>query len=411
MRFEALRAPLLLTLAWRNLWRHKRRTAIMLFALALGIWSMVVMAALIRGSMEQHIKKEILNLNGHVQIHAPEYRDDPAVDHRFTPSAALVQALAQKPMIAASARVRVPAVISSERESAGVTLVGIDPERERGLSFISTAITSGLYLASPDDPGLLLGRKLAERLETALGRRVVLMSQDANNQIGNRGFRVVGIFDADPKAMETGYVFISLNAAQTMLKIGNSISEIAVMARDRNQLEDEVQALRAAAPELDVAPWTEVQPLLVLTEKVNNVVLLIWFAVVFAAMAFGLINTLLMAVFERTREFGLFQALGMPPRFIIGQVLIESLMLLMLALVLGNLASWASVASLSGGIDLSAFSQGLELVGVSPVIYPALAAGDVSAANIIVVVLGILASLYPAWRASRYVPVEAITRT
>ena len=411
MRFEALRAPLLLTLAWRNLWRHKRRTAIMLFALALGIWSMVVMAALIRGSMEQHIKKEILNLNGHVQIHAPEYRDDPAVDHRFTPSAALVQALAQKPMVAASARIRVPAVVSSERESAGVMLVGIVPERERGLSFISTAVTSGQYLASTDDPGLLLGRKLAERLETALGRRVVLMSQDANNQIGNRGFRVVGIFDADPKAMETGYVFISLNAAQTMLKIGNSISEIAIMARDRNQLEDEVQALRAAAPELDVAPWTEVQPLLVLTEKVNNVVLLIWFAVVFAAMAFGLINTLLMAVFERTREFGLFQALGMPPRFIIGQVLIESLMLLMLALVLGNLASWASVASLSGGIDLSAFSQGLELVGVSPVIYPALAAGDVSAANIIVVVLGILASLYPAWRASRYVPVEAITRT
>lgn len=411
MRSEAIRAPLLLTLAWRNLWRHKRRTAVMLFALALGIWSMVVMAALIRGSMEQHIKKEILNLNGHVQIHALAYRDDPAVDHRFTPSAALVEALAQKPVIAASARVRVPAVISSERESAGVTLVGIDPQRERGLSFISTAITSGRYLASPEDPGLLLGRKLAERLETELGRRVVLMSQDANNQIGDRGFRVVGIFDADPQAMETGYVFIGLDTARKMLKIGNTVSEIAVMARDRNQLDDEVQALRAAAPDLDVAPWTEVQPLLVLTEKVNNVVLLIWFGVVFAAMAFGLINTLLMAVFERTREFGLFQALGMPPRFIIGQVLIESLMLLMLALVLGNLASWASVASLRGGIDLSAFSQGLELVGVSPVIYPALAAGDVTAANVIVVVLGVLASLYPAWRASRYVPVEAITRT
>lgn len=411
MRSEATRTPLLVTLAWRNLWRHKRRTAVMLFALALGIWSMVVMAALIRGSMEQHVKKEILNLTGHVQIHAPGYRDDPAVDYRFTPPAALVQALTQKPLVAASARVRVPAVISSERESAGVTLVGIDPERERGLSFISTAVTTGQYLASPDDLGLLLGRKLAERLETALGRRVVLMSQDANNQIGDRGFRVVGIFDADPQAMETGYVFIGLDAARKMLKIGNEVSEIAVMARDRNRLESEVQALRAAAPELDVAPWTEVQPLLVLTEKVNNVVLLIWFAVVFAAMAFGLINTLLMAVFERTREFGLFQALGMPPRFIIGQVLIESLMLLMLALVLGNLASWASVAGLRGGIDLSAFSEGLEMVGMSPVIYPALAAGDITAANVIVVVLGVLASLYPAWRASRYVPVEAITRT
>jgi ABC-type lipoprotein release transport system permease subunit len=411
MLSESVPAPLLLTLAWRNLWRHKRRTAVMLFALALGIWSMVVMAALIRGSMEQHIKKEILNLTGHVQIHAPGYRDDPAVEHRFTPSSALLQALTQKPVLAAGARVRVPAVISSERESAGVILVGIDPQREQGLSFISTAVTSGQYLISPQDPGLLLGRKLAERLETGLGRRVVLMSQDAANQIGDRGFRVVGIFDADPQAMETGYVFIGLDAAQKMLKIGNDVSEIAVMASDRNRLEDEVQALRAAAPDLDVAPWTEVQPLLVLTENVNNVVLLIWFAVVFAAMAFGLINTLLMAVFERTREFGLFQALGMPPRFILGQVLVESLILLLLALILGNLASWASVAGLRGGIDLSAFSEGFEMVGVSPVIYPALAAGDITTANVIVVVLGVLASLYPAWRASRYVPVEAITRT
>lgn len=403
--------PLLTTLAWRNLWRHARRTAVMLFALALGVWAMVVMAALIRGSMEQHIKKEILNLTGHVQIHAPGYRDDPAVEYRFSPPPALVQALNDKPARAAGARVRVPAVISSERESAGVTLIGIDPARERGLSFISQAVTDGRYLSSSDDSGLLLGRKLAERLETTLGRRVVLMSQDANNQIADRGFRVVGIFDADPQAMETGYVFIGLDIARQMLKTGAAVSEIAVMGPDRKQLDPLLTSLRAAASDLDIAPWTEVQPLLVLTEKVNNVVLIIWFAVVFAAMAFGLVNTLLMSVFERTREFGLFQALGMPPRFILGQVLVESLILLAIALVLGNLASWASVAGLKGGIDLSMFAEGLELVGVSPVIYPALAASDIAVANVIVAVLGVLASLYPAWRASRHVPVEAITRT
>jgi ABC-type antimicrobial peptide transport system permease subunit len=177
------------------------------------------------------------------------------------------------------------------------------------------------------------------------------------------------------------------------------------------RLDTALTKMAAAAPGLEVAPWTEVQPLLVLTENVNNVVLLIWFAVVFAAMAFGLVNTLLMAVFERTREFGLFQALGMPPRFILGQVLVESLILLGIALALGNLVSWASVAGLKDGIDLSMFAEGFEMVGMSPVIYPALAAGDVGAANVIVVVLGVLASLYPAWRAARYVPVEAITRT
>jgi ABC-type antimicrobial peptide transport system permease subunit len=195
-----------------------------------------------------------------------------------------------------------------------------------------------------------------------------------------------------------------------MLGIGQEVSELAVMTPDRKRLEMVVASLRAAAPGRDVAAWTEVQPMVVLMEKIHNVVLLIWFAVVFTAMAFGLVNTLLMAVFERTREFGLFQALGMPPRFILGQVLAESLILLGIALALGNLASWMSVAGLKDGIDLSMFAEGLEMVGMSPVMYPALAAGDVTAANIIVIVLGVLASLYPAWRASRYVPVEAITR-
>jgi ABC-type lipoprotein release transport system permease subunit len=408
---EASPAPLLVTLAWRNLWRHTRRTLVMLFALLLGVWSMIVMAALVRGSMEQHIRKEILNLTAHVQIHAPAYRDDPAVEHRFAVPSSLADALTQTPITAASARVRVPAVVSSEYESAGVMLVGIDPQRERGLSFIDKAVKRGRDLESAGDPGLVLGRKLGERLETGLGRRVVLMSQGVDNQISDRGFRVVGVFDADPQAMETGYVFIGLEIAQQLLGMGNEVSEIAVMTDDRNHLDTLVERLRATAPGLDVAPWTDVQPLLVLMEKVNNVVLLVWFAVVFAAMAFGLINTLLMAVFERTREFGLFQALGMPPRFILGQVLAESLILLVLALILGNIVAWASVAGLKGGIDLSMFAEGLQLVGISPVIFPTLATGDVLIANVVVIVLGVLASLYPAWRASRYVPVEALTRT
>lgn len=402
--------PLLSRLAWRNLWRNVRRTAVLLFALALGVWSMVALAAIVRGSMEQHIKKEILNLTGHLQIHAPAYRDDPAIEHRFSLSSALEGAMQRRSITAWDARVRVPAVVASERESAGVTLVGIDPAHEHGLSFIPGAITAGRYLDSPDDPGMLLGRKLAEQLETALGRRVVLMSQDAHNQVADRGFRVIGIFDAGPQAMEMGYVFIGRGVAQQMLKIGNDVSEIAIMTPDRDRLAPLLASLRAAAPELDVSAWTALQPLLVLTEKVNNVVLLIWFAVVFAAMSFGLINTLLMAVFERTREFGLFQALGMPPRYILGQVLIESLILLGFGLVLGNLLGWLTVYWLKDGIDLSAFAQGLELVGVSPVIYPALSANDVVTANLLVVVLGIAASLYPAWRAARRVPVEAITR-
>ncbi|HEU5339464.1 MAG TPA: ABC transporter permease [Sulfuricaulis sp.] len=404
------RTPLLLTLAWRNLWRHTRRTLMILFAFALGVWSMIVIAAITRGSMEQQLDNSILNLTGHIQIHVAAFRDDPVIEHRFTPPPAIEAALAGESVTAWARRVRVPGVISSERESAGVTLIGIEPERETGLSFITTAITEGRLLESSDDPGLLLGRKLAERLETGLGRRVVLMSQDVNNQVSDRGFRVVGVFDTQPRQMEEAYVFIGRATAQQMLKLDDRISEVAVMTADRDRLEEPLARLRAAAPALDVQPWTVLEPLLMLTRKITDVILIIWYAIVFAAMSFGLINTLLMAVFERTREFGLFQSLGMRPAHILGQVLAESLILLALALVSGNLLAAATVYALRDGIDLTSVAEGMELVGVAPVIYPAWSAGDLAAANLLVFVLGLAASLYPAWRAARHVPVEAITR-
>jgi ABC-type lipoprotein release transport system permease subunit len=409
--FAVTSVPLLLTLAWRNLWRHVRRTLMILFAFALGVWSMVVIAAISRGSMEQQLDKSILNLTGHVQLHAPGFRDDPVIERRMgLPSPALERALAGPDIVAWAGRVRVPAVIASEYESAGVTLVGIEPEREKGLSFIPDAVTEGRYLESADDQGLLLGRKLAERLETGLGRRVVLMSQDVRNQVGDRGFRVVGLFDTQPQATEEAYVFVGRAVAQEMLKLDGEITEIAAMTPDRDRIESPLARLRASAPGLDIEPWTVVEPLLTLSQKITDVILIVWYAIVFAAMSFGLVNTLLMAVFERTREFGLFQALGMPPRHILGQVLVESLILLAFALVVGNGLAWATIASLKGGIDLTAVAEGMEMIGVAPVIYPAWSAGDLLAANLLVFVLGLAASLYPAWRAARHVPVEAITR-
>jgi ABC-type lipoprotein release transport system permease subunit len=213
------------------------------------------------------------------------------------------------------------------------------------------------------------------------------------------------------EATETGYVFIGRTPAQDMLKLGGRISELALVVDDRQVLGSTLQRLTNAAQGLDIQPWTKLEPILVLTVKMYNAMMLIWFVVVFLAMSFGLINTLLMAVFERTREIGLFQALGMRPRFILGQVLLESLTLLMTGLVIGNLLAWATIAYLGDGLNLSAFAKGLEWAGLSSVIYPLVAVSDVITANLVVIVLGIIASLYPAWRAARYVPIEAITRT
>ena len=418
---SVLNLSLLYTLAWRNVWRNRRRTMLILLAIAFGIWSMVTLAAMMRGMIEQQVQNTINNLTGHIQVHAMGYCDDRSIENSMPPpDPTMLKILRGNNVKAWSTRVRVPAVVASERESAGVTLVGIDPEGpkgpegpegEDGLSFIANSVTEGQYLQSTADQGLLLGRKMAERLETSLGKRVVLMSQDIDNDIADRGFRVKGIFDAKMEATETGYLFIGRKCAQDMLKLGENVSELSLVVHDRQDLDAVLQRLTNAARGLDVQPWTKLEPFLVLAVKMYDASMLIWFVVVFLAMSFGLVNTLLMAVFERTREIGLFQALGMRPKFILAQVLLEALTLLITGLVIGNLLAWATIASLGDGLNLSAFAKGLEWAGMSSVIYPLPAPSDIITANLLVIVLGIIASLYPAWRAARYVPVEAITRT
>lgn len=407
-----LKLGLLTVLAWRNLWRHPRRTVIMLATIALGVWMMLLTAAIMRGMVEQQITDTIANLTGHVQIHNPNYRDDPAIENSMRIEKSAIDSLLDDADVKQlSVRVRLPAVIASERETAGVTLVGINPQREEGLSFIADAIYEGRYLKDSSDSGIIIGKHLAERLETGLGKRIVLMSQDSDNQVADRGFRIIGLYRADLQATEMAYAFTGLDTARAMLKMGERVSEVALVSNQREDLDTLANRVREKFPHMEVKTWKELLPLLVSALALYDTILIIWYLIIFIAMSFGLVNTLLMAVFERTREIGLFQALGMQPRYIIVQILIESLFLLLIGLFAGNLLSWITTASLSDGIDLSAFARGMEWVQVGSLLIPLLYVKDIVISNGLVIVLGLFASLYPAIRAARAVPVEAISRS
>ena len=404
---------MLVTVAWRNLWRNHRRSLIMLAAIAIGLWGMIWMTALMRGMVDQMIDDAISTLSGHVQIHAEGYLDDPSVEHTI-PAAGdnmVLLGLLNSPQVSAwSQRIRVPAVIRSEREVYGITLVGIDPQREQGLSFIADSIVEGHYLQSPDDRHVLLGRKLVEQLQTRLGQRIVLMSQDPGNNIAERGFRIGGIYDTDLQATETSYVFAGIETVRSLLKMGSGVSEISLLGDDYRNPEGLAAEVRAAAGAAETKTWLQLDPYMASMLDVMDGFIVIWFSIIFLALSFGLINTLLMAVFERTREIGLIQALGMPPASILYMVLIESVIMLLIGLLAGNLLSWLTILPIQDGIDISGIAQGLEWAGMSSTLLPAVKSSDVLLANAIVLLLGIAASLFPAWRASRKVPVEAITR-
>jgi ABC-type lipoprotein release transport system permease subunit len=403
----------MLRLSWRYLWRNHRRTSIMLLAIGVGVWAMIFMTALMRGMVDQMIADGIDVLPGLVQIHDPAYRDDPSIDNSIPPpQSRLLEALNSPPVTAWTGRVKVPAMISSERNTRGVMLLGVDPEGEIALGFDPESIVEGRFLDGTDDQGIVVGRKLLERLETDPGKRVVVMSQDPDNNVADRGFRIVGVFEAKLSGTEERQIYAGLATVQELLNMGDQVSEVAVTGGDyRNVSELESRIREAAGQDLEVLPWTELDRYLGMMLGVMDGFVLIWIVVIFLALSFGLANTLMMAVFERVREIGLMQALGMKPSAILYQVLLESLMLLALGLLLGNLLAFASVLPVRDGIDLSVVAEGFEMMGVSSTLYPALKVKDVVTANVVVMALGILTSLLPAWRASQYRPVEAIART
>jgi len=404
--------PVLIRLAWRYLWRNHRRTIVMLSAISIGAWAMIFMTALTRGMVDQMISDGISVLPGHVQLHNPDYLDDPSITNRVSlTDADLATRYADAGFEAWASRVRVPAVITSERESRGVTLLGIDPVAERDFSFVDYDEVDGRFLESPDDTGVVIGAKLADTLDTEVGKRIVLMSQDPDNEIADRGFRVVGLFHANMETYEDTYAFIGKKTAQKMLRIGDTTTEVVFFGDDYRNVEPTYEKVAAAVDDsMRVSRWTEVDTYLGTMLSVMDGFMLIWVVVIFLALSFGLVNTLVMAVFERVREIGLMLALGMKPASILGQIIIESMMLLSVGLLIGDTLAWLTVKPLESGIDISVVAKGMEMFGASSVLYPKLHIDDVVLSNVVVLVLGFLASLSPAWRASRYEPVEAITK-
>jgi ABC-type lipoprotein release transport system permease subunit len=399
-------------LAWRNLWRNHRRTIVMVSAITIGVWAMIFMTALTRGMVNDMIRDGISALPGHVQVHHPDFRDDPSINNLIPASdSALTEIFSEADLVGWASRVKVPAVISSERESRGVTLLGVDPVLERSLDAIGSEIAEGRSLEDVNDGGVIIGRKLADKLDTELGKRVVLMSQDPDNDIADRGYRVVGLFEANLELHEELFVFAGKSTVLEMLGIEDRVSEVAVMAADFRYVEGVTERVAMlAGGEVEVLPWTELDSYLGSMLKVMDGFLLVWMIVIFLALSFGLVNTLVMAVFERVREIGLMLALGMRPANILGQIIVESALLLIIGLALGNLLAWASVVPLKDGIDISAVAEGMEMFGAASVLYPEQELKDTIMANVVVLVLGFLASLSPAWRASRYDPIEAITK-
>ncbi|MDP7522228.1 MAG: FtsX-like permease family protein [Arenicellales bacterium] len=403
---------LIIPIAWRSLWRNSRRTLITFAAIAVGVWSMITLAAFMDAWVGSVVHEATNNLTGHGQIHQQGYLDDPSVEYRFSlPPASLDEAMESPQIKAWNRRVRVPGIVRSERESAPITLIGLDPAREVDLSFYGNELSSGRQPKEGRTAEIVLGRRLAERLHTRIGKRVVILSQNSSGEIAESGLRVVGLFDASLEEIELGFVFITLQKAQSLLDIKDAVHEVAFTLYNPEEVQSEVDRLKQVFSDLDVSTWSDLQPLAQTMQEMSAAMIGVWTVIMFIIIAFGMVNTLLMAVYERTREFGLLQALGMKPRLILSQVLLEAAFMVGIGVVVGMVISILSIYAFTDGLDLGPLAAGADLFGSGRVLYPKLDLIIIFAISSFVWIMGILSCLWPAWRAARQVPVTTINQS
>lgn len=405
----------LFRVAWRNLWRHSRRSLLTATAMGVGVAMCMAMLALTDGTYAKMFDVMVTDAIGHVQVHHPDYPSNQRL-HDTIPDGERILAEAVDPaehVQAATGRLYAFGLLGSERTSAGTRFMGVDPERERAVSDISRHVREGSWLGDGSASEAVLGAGLAETLEAKLGDELVIITQAADGSMGNALVTVVGIARTGNTAMDRGGAWMHLGQLQELLALEGQLHELVVLA-DRNESIPLVRSALASQPSLSallVRTWSEANPQaaeMLSSQGFSKGVMLF---VVFTVTALGVLNTMLMSVFERTRELGVLRALGLGRDRLMGLVIVESILLAGISgaggLLLGGvLDGWLVFR----GVDFSAGGEGISFGGVTfdPIIKGKVEPEGILLTLACVFVVSLLASIWPALRAAHLEPVEAM---
>ena len=353
---------------------------------------------------------------GHGQIHSPDYPRQRLIYETIEDTRGLVDALdALEVTAGVSPRAQGFALLAVGEEAAGAQLVGIDPERERTVTGIAGSIIEGSYLDGTSGQ-IILGMGIAESLRASLGDEVVAVTQAADGSMGNELYEVIGIYRTGSARLDRGGAFVSLNDIQELLVLGGDVHEIAMATHHRDDVDALVSTARevAAGRDLLVRPWTEIDPATAQILSMMDAVIWIILFFIFSVASLGVLNTMLMSVFERIRELGVLQALGLRPFKVLRLVLWETLFLSLLAAIMGGSVGVLLAHLLEvRGLDLSALMGDITYGGMifEPIIFGELRFDRVLVIIAFMFVISFLASIWPAVRAARLDPVAAMRQT
>lgn len=399
---------MLTTIAWKNIWRNKRRSIIMISAIAVGLWGAVFAVGIFSGMYDTMVSSAIDRDLAHIQLHLKGFRDEHSITMIIPEPEVKTGMIQNIPGVKSiSMRIVIEGMGSSPTSSQGVKIVGIDPVVEGRTTAVARRMVSGGYFERNEKLPIVIGRKLAEKLGVKLRSKIVLSFQRTDGSIVYGAFRIAGIFDTESTVFDGGTVFVrhfDLDA----LTGTHLVHEIAIRLTTNDSLTVAATRVAALFPNLDVETWKDIAPELKLAESAD-VYMSIFVGIILLALLFGITNTMLMSVLDRVREIGMLIAIGMKRRRVFRMIVLETILLSLTGSVLGVVVGWATVAWFhQAGINLSWFSDGLSQYGISSMLYPMIHLSLYPTIGLMVIVTACLSALYPAMKAIRLNPASAL---
>ncbi|MCP4703772.1 MAG: ABC transporter permease [candidate division Zixibacteria bacterium] len=401
-------------LAWRNMFRNKRRTFIAGTAIGIGLAAMILSDAFMIGMNDNLIKSATQSFLGEAQIHQKEFRDTFEVEKTINDLEAVSNNLKNDSIVEHfTVRTMAIAMISSPANVAAVSMVGINPETEEYLSQIDEALIEGEYFSGESKYDVVIGYKLAELIEVELGDRVVLTTAQAKTgELSQEMFRISGIFKFNAADMDRGMAYIHLNRAQKMLGLENQAHQIAIKFTDINMAQNKNLYFweKFTVNDNEAVGWPVILPQLDAIFYLSDYSLGIMAVILFGIISMGIVNTLFMSLHERMFEFGVMRAVGTRPMKMGLMILYEAGSLAVIASIIGSILGFVAVSLIAiNGIDYT----GIEYAGTTfrDPLYPVLSVMQFITYPFLFFIFTMITALIPAWSAVKMKPAEAMRKS
>ncbi|OGU12479.1 MAG: hypothetical protein A2X61_02635 [Ignavibacteria bacterium GWB2_35_12] len=403
-------------MAIRNLLRNKRRTLIVLSSIIVGVAATLLYDSINAGMINQMLVNQINSYYSHIQIHKQGFNDNKLVTS-YIPDYKNVEEVIQKQDYVRNYSKRVIAfgMLSSANSSAGISMLGIEPGNEKKVSNIYKMIIEGKYLSGKSNE-ILISKKMAEKLEVTLGDKVVAMAADINGKVNSELFRIIGIYRSHTAEFDKVFVYVPIENARTILGLGDNVSEIAIITNNsdstlsyKKQLVSAMKNAGVESNEVEVSTYQELLAMIMYLIDIWKQTSIIIYLIIALAVLFGVINTMLMSVFERVNEIGVLMSIGMRNSGIFRMIILEAFMMGVVGTLIGfGIGVLIYLPLSNNGINLGMYSESMQTFGLNNIIYPALDSNVIINSIFIMPLATAVGAIYPARKAMKLQPTDAM---